>query len=579
MAKGIKEWLVDRLHLRGLGEFTDLGESPERYRLLRRNMIILMLVITIAPLLLMALINYHQYQKALRSEIVNPLRVLVNKTKHSFELFLAERVSAVSFIASSYSCPELGDDKTLGRIFSVVKREFGGFIDLGCIDAAGVQVSYTGPYQLKGKNYAAQDWYKEVRVKGTYVSDVFLGYRQIPHFVIAVERAAALGDSCILRATIDTERFNNLIASLRLDPTSDAFLLNRAGVFQTPSKFYGPVLQPFPLPLPPVSHEPNVLELKDNQGRDVLMAYAYFDTLPFILAVVKPRGEVLQTWFTLKSEIFILFAGSVMVIFLVIFKLSQALVKRVEESDQRREAAYREMQHTSKLASIGRLAAGVAHEVNNPLAIINEKAGLMKDMVEYRRDFPDKEKFLPLTESILQSVERCRTITHRLLGFARRMEVKIEDLDLNALLREVLDFLGKEAVYRNIEVELQLGESLPHIRSDRGQLQQVFLNIVNNAFEAVGNGGTVSLTSWDQDSETVGVSIHDNGQGMSEETMSHIFEPFFTTKRGYGTGLGLSITYGIVKKLGGDINVKSREGEGTTFNVFLPKKAREQADE
>jgi two-component system NtrC family sensor kinase len=133
--------------------------------------------------------------------------------------------------------------------------------------------------------------------------------------------------------------------------------------------------------------------------------------------------------------------------------------------------------------------------------------------------------------------------------------------------------LEKEALHRNIDLQLNLAPDLSRIASDRGQLQQVFLNILNNAFDAVRDGGQVSITSFEVDVDTVGVSIQDNGQGMTQETMTHLFEPFFTTKRGYGTGLGLSITYGIVKKLGGDIRVTSQLGVGTTFTVFLPKKA------
>jgi two-component system NtrC family sensor kinase len=280
----------------------------------------------------------------------------------------------------------------------------------------------------------------------------------------------------------------------------------------------------------------------------------------------------MQSWYTLKTEIFFIFLVSVLIIILVVFKLTDVLIKKLEEADLRREAAYREMQHSAKLASIGRLAAGVAHEVNNPLAVINEKAGLMQDLVEFTPNFPVKEKFHALTDAILKAVERCRTITHRLLGFARRMDVKVELLELNELLQEVLGFLEKEALHRNIEVRLQLMDNLPKIASDRGQLQQVFLNILNNAFDAMQDGGMVTITTSEPDANEVVVAIQDNGRGMSPETLAHLFEPFFTTKKGYGTGLGLSITYGIVKKLGGHINVKSQEGVGTTFTAFLPKR-------
>jgi two-component system NtrC family sensor kinase len=325
--------------------------------------------------------------------------------------------------------------------------------------------------------------------------------------------------------------------------------------------------------MPPLSYEPNVLEMQDNRGRDVMITYAYFESLPFVLMVVKPRSQVMRAWYTLKTEAFYVFVIGVIIIFLVIFKLTDKLVKRLEESDVRREMAYREIQETSKLASIGRLAAGVAHEINNPLAIINEKAGLLQDLTELTPDCPQKEKVLPLTGAILGSVDRCRTITQRLLGFARRMDISVELLNLNEVIEEVLGFLEKEALHRNIDLQLNLAPDLPRIASDRGQLQQVFLNIINNAFDAVRDGGQVSVTSFEADVDTVGVSVQDNGQGMTQDTMTHLFEPFFTTKKGYGTGLGLSITYGIVKKLGGDIRVTSRWGEGTTFTVFLPKRA------
>ena len=216
----------------------------------------------------------------------------------------------------------------------------------------------------------------------------------------------------------------------------------------------------------------------------------------------------------------------------------------------------------------------MAHEINNPLAIINEKSGLMKDLIETTPAFPMRDKFLGLAGSILQSVERCRTITHRLLGFARRMDLAIEVMDLNEVLRETVGLLEKEVLLQNVRMELHLADDLAPIASDRGQLQQVFLNILNNAVAAVEDGCTISVRSWEEDIETVGVAIRDNGCGMAEETKKHIFEPFFSTKGSHGTGLGLSITYGIVKKLGGHIQVESEVGMGTTFTVIVPKKAK-----
>ncbi len=155
------------------------------------------------------------------------------------------------------------------------------------------------------------------------------------------------------------------------------------------------------------------------------------------------------------------------------------------------------------------------------------------------------------------------------------MDVTLESININSLMREVLSFLDQEALYRGIHVDLDLGDSLPIIESDRGQLQQIFLNLVNNAIDAIGKDGKVIIKTRQRDQNSIQIDVMDNGKGISQDIISHIFEPFFTTKDSgekKGTGLGLFITYGIIKKLGGHISVRSSVGVGTTFTVILPIK-------
>ena len=228
-----------------------------------------------------------------------------------------------------------------------------------------------------------------------------------------------------------------------------------------------------------------------------------------------------------------------------------------------------------KMESLGRLAAGVAHEINNPLAVINEKAGLIKDILQLSaRVEENRDKFIKLLNGIFENINRCRTITHRLLGFSRRLEATYEVLDLNSVVKEVMQFLGNEILFRKVSTEVKLRDDLPKIVSDKGQLQQVLLNIVHNAVDAVENGGLIEITTGTKDQNTVLVSVRDTGYGIPKEILGHIFEPFFTTKGKEGTGLGLSISYGIVKKLGGTILVQSEVNKGTTFTVELPLKVK-----
>ncbi|MBN2241459.1 MAG: ATP-binding protein, partial [Acidobacteria bacterium] len=262
---------------------------------------------------------------------------------------------------------------------------------------------------------------------------------------------------------------------------------------------------------------------------------------------------------------------SVIAILAIIMGITAGWVERIKLADLRREASLHNIEHTNRMASIGRLAAGVAHEINNPLAIINEKAGLIQDLLNMPGgNPPDKEKLLNQTNSIIRSVSRCSEITHRLLGFARHMDIKIEPVAVDALIRDVLGFLEKEADYRDIRVDMQVDGALPTVHSDRGQLQQLFLNLINNAFDAMKKGGTLEISVREKAPGHVTVKIKDDGVGIAQKDIEHIFEPFYTTKKSKGTGLGLSISYGIVKKLRGSIYVESEPGKGTTFTVTLP---------
>jgi two-component system NtrC family sensor kinase len=247
---------------------------------------------------------------------------------------------------------------------------------------------------------------------------------------------------------------------------------------------------------------------------------------------------------------------------------------------KRAEKALRESEQlllqAHKMEAIGRLAAGIAHEINNPLAIINEKAGLIKDFLDLSRDFVhDKEKILILINGIFESINRCRTITHRLLGFSRRVDVSYDTIDLNDTVKEVIEFVEKEILYKNIQLKINLRNNIPKIKSDKGQLQQVFLNILNNAIDAVTKEGVIEVITDVKNENTLMVSISDTGHGIPENILNHIFEPFYTTKdKGKGTGLGLSISYGIIQKLGGTIHVGSEVNQGTTFTVEIPVKTK-----
>ncbi|MFH1737918.1 MAG: ATP-binding protein [bacterium] len=563
-AKKILSILVPEASIQGS------DDSSLRYRRLWRTSVTLIATFCLLPLIIMTIVNYSQYQRALQQEMIQPIYHLTSNVKRGLEFFLEERRAALDFIVKEKRFEELSSQETLASTLTNLKQAFPGFTDLGLIDSTGRQRAYAGPYELLDKNYADAPWFHEVSLRGIYVSDMFTGYRDFPHFVIAVKHEEISGNYYVIRATIDMLKLDIRIHSLLQKPTSDAFLINRKGVLQTPSQYYGDVLEPYPLPMPPLSDATEIQEISDPSGNPCILAYSYINESPFIFMLIAESSVLNRSWFALRRKLLAFLVVSSLIILVLIVATSTYMVSLVRQADQKQAVLFHEMEYTNKMASIGRLASGVAHEINNPLAIINEKAGLLKDLLAFSEEFPQKERIGKFADSIITSVERCRTITHRLLGFAKHMDLQMETVNLAHLIPEVLGFLEKEASYRGLSVNIHTPDDLPMIQSDRGQLQQVFLNIVNNAFAAVDEGGKIDIDLRAADADIVSVTISDNGCGISEESLKHIFEPFFTTKGSYGTGLGLSITYGIVSKLGGRIDVESQLGRGTSFIVTLP---------
>jgi two-component system NtrC family sensor kinase len=546
--------------------------AKQDYRRLRRFVVLGTMAVSLAPLLLMTAVNYYQYDQASREEAKQAIRRLTLNIKRSLEFFLEERLSALTYIIHDKSFDELRSDAELARVLENMKRSLpmGTLVDLGLIDDRGNQLSYVGPYALQGRDYGDQEWFNEVQRQGVYVSDVFLGYRKSPHFVLAIRHESDRGPAYVLRATIDTAMLNEQIMTSGLRPTSDCFLVSRGGILQTPSRRYGAVLAPCPLGVPPHALETEVVDWRDEGGHAMILGYAYIAKSPFVLMLLNRPGDVMGAWLDLRGELVLLMLVSVVLILAVILWGSSTFVNRLQDAERKRTALLHSIEYTNKLASLGRLAAGTAHEINNPLAIIGEKAGLLRDLFTLADTPPPAARATQLAESIQQAVDRCSTITHRLLGFAKHMDVQNDTLDLHALIREVLEFQGKEAAHRNIQVDVQVRDQGLLIESDRGQLQQVFLNLVNNAFEAVPDGGRIEILLKRAGPDQVVVTVSDNGVGIPEANLERVFEPFFTTKKGYGTGLGLSITYGIVQKLGGQISVASEVGGQTCFTVVLP---------
>lgn len=262
-------------------------------------------------------------------------------------------------------------------------------------------------------------------------------------------------------------------------------------------------------------------------------------------------------------------------------KIEQAHAKILRSKAERKEREYRkkieqQMIATERLASLGTLAAGVAHEINNPLAIIGESVGWMGQLLakEELKDMSHKQDFKMALDKVVKSVNRAKKITHQLLGFVRKSDSALSEIKLNYLIDDAVQLIEHEAKKRDIEIIREKDPFHENIRSDPYQLRQVLVNLLTNALQAIGTEGAITILLKNLGDQII-IMVKDSGVGIPKENLDKIFEPFFSTKSpGEGTGLGLFVTRGIIEKLGGGIEVKSETGQGAVFSIRLPKQPK-----
>ena len=556
---------------------TEAEENRIYYRSLMRNMVITVILVSFAPLILVSGIILDRFQTAYREKIHAHLEELVQKHKQNIDGFLKQRLGNLWFLAQSCGADNLADSRFLRRQLETLQTRYGPvFVDLGVVNEQGQQIAYAGPFQLSQAQYAGAAWFQKAINSRYQISDVFLGLRGLPHFIITI-RSTQEGQPWILRATIDFEAFNNLVENIHIGKTGRAFILNRQGAFQTS-------LSPFSLSenmpdikflarLPQPAKGVTIVRHRDaNEGKCIYAAASLKngDWLLVYQQRVSDAFSALNRAQTLAALIF--FIGGCGIV-TIAFVLSRKTVSRIKVADREKALMNQQVIETGKLASVGELAAGIAHEINNPVAIMVEEAGWIQDLLE-EEEFKESENLQEFHRALKQintQGKRCKDITHKLLSFARKTDSRIQELSPNDLVADVVSLSAQRARYGNVEIATDLTPDLPMIRVSSSEMQQVLLNLINNALQAMEkSGGRLDIRTRLDQSQVV-IDMSDNGPGIPRANLGRIFDPFFTTKPvGRGTGLGLSICYGIVHKLGGSIEVESVVGLGTTFHIRLP---------
>ncbi|MCB2145821.1 MAG: GHKL domain-containing protein [Deltaproteobacteria bacterium] len=549
------------------------------YRSLTRNMVLLVMVISFTPMVLVTGIILDQFSSSHHEKVFAHLGELVLKHKQNIDSFLDEKVQNIRFLADSIDFDRISQPGIIAEDLSRLQSAYGTvFVDLGVVNEQGQQVAYAGPFNLENAIYADADWFKKAIQSNYFTSDVFLGLRGSPHFIIAV-RKTWQGQKWIIRATIDFLSFNRLVEKVRIGETGFAYILNREGQFQTKPIFdFTPTLDIYSryfATLSRMGKEVEIQERLDGAGVKSLYVSALLKGGDWLLVYKQASSDAFSDLHNAQIIALVFFVlGGIAIVAMAVW-MSGRMVRRIATSDKEKEIMNEQVIETGKLASVGELAAGIAHEINNPVAIMVEEAGWLQDLMEdgaYKNEADIKE-FERALNQIRTQGKRCKEITHKLLSFARKTDSRIEDFEIGHLIEEVVALSAQRAKYSNVELTTRLEPKLPAISASHSELQQVFLNLINNALDAMDKtGGTLEISARQEEGQIL-IGVADNGPGIPKANLARIFDPFFTTKPvGSGTGLGLSICYGIIQKMGGTIAVKSALDVGTTFEIRIPVK-------
>ncbi|MGO9021473.1 MAG: ATP-binding protein [Syntrophobacteraceae bacterium] len=566
------------------------------YTSLTRNMTLIVIVVSFTPLILIAgLIGYY-FETSYREKVMEHLHELVEKHQQLINSFLDEKLSYVKVLADSYTYDELTDETFLQNKLVILQNAYSGvFVDLGVVNSAGVQISYAGSLKLENADYSKAEWFREAITRDYYLTDVFLGLRRTPHFVITVKKGR--GDTeWLLRATIDFAAFNSLVEQIHIGKTGSAFIVNSAGELQTrPSTELTPDITrllsrtSWARVRGAESAEPGASGIEEvktsssgsnavsgvvrSQNRNIIYFLMPLKSGEWTLVYQQDQADAFSEVNHARIIALAIFVFGCLAIVLVALFISKKVVRHIQKADIEKEMMNEQVIEAGKLASIGELAAGIAHEINNPVAIMVEEAGWMGDLLEEEelKESQNVDEFRRSLKQISLQGVRCKEITHKLLSFARKTDPVHQQIQVNDTIEQILSICEERSKFNNIRIQTELDQDLPFISASPSELQQVFMNLINNAIDAIGSGGGLLEIRSGVEGDKVVVDIADTGHGISKSVIARIFDPFFTTKPvGKGTGLGLSICYGIIQKLGGTLTVDSSVGLGTTFHVHIP---------
>ncbi len=515
---------------------------------------------------------HFEFTHTLKKTAMLNLAAVAESQKNTLDLYLQERVVNLYNLFHSKDFNLAPTTAQMENYLYNLKQYNDGFVDVGFLDPQGIQIGYAGPYPtFLGKDYSSETWYKNLfsEDKNYLISDIYLGFRKVPHFTIAT-RQVFDGRTYVMRATLDPDKLFIFLRAISQGKEVESTIVNRLGQYQVMDSGRNrlPGSSEY---IPPITAASGVEEIK-RDDQPALVAYTWLKEAHWALLAMQPVTVAQAGMYRARLVLSISFVAIGLVISTFVFFTIKKLVANARRMAEKGQQLQEMLAHASKLASIGELAAGVAHEINNPLAIIMATSGVIRDMLNPEFGLDQSPEAICKELSVIDAAStRAKGITRKLQEMGKNRVPCSIRCDINGLVDEVINRLKKvEFKAKHIEIVTLYSPDLPHILAEPDPLRQVFGNILINAGDAIPDKGIITVATQVKEG-MVYVTIKDTGKGIPPENLQRIFNPFFTTKGGgKGTGLGLSIAASIVKYLGGTIKVKSIEGTGSSFTVLLP---------
>ena len=542
------------------------------FKQLRLRLMVGLFIGFLIPHALLSAYFHLQFNSTLKKSGKLSLSAIAESQKNTIDLFLQERVVNLFNLFHSREFSIAPSPQKMEYYLGSLRQTNDAFIDVGFLNERGIQTGYAGPFPaLLEKDYSDEQWFKTLMSQSEdyLISNIYMGFRKKAHFTIAI-RQTIDNRVYVMRSTLDPDKFFMFLRSISHGKEVDSILINKKGHYQVVDPGKGNFLALSDV-VPARDSGSGVMEIK-RAGEPVLVAYTWLSETPWALLVSQPLSVAHSGMYRTRQVLVASLVVIIMTIGAIIYYITRKLVAKAQATAEKGQALQHQLIHATKLAAIGELSTGIAHEINNPLAIIIATTGVIRDMLnpDFNLD-SSPEAIREELAAIDSAAFRAKRITHQLLDLGRKRQPVMVQCNIHTILDDVLGGLKeREFQSKHIEIVKNYASDLPEVLIDPDPIRQVFLNLVNNAGDAMNGPGTISVTSF-MDNGYVKVTVKDTGEGIEPEHIKRIFDPFFTTKEvGKGTGLGLSVSLSIVELMGGRIDVESTKHSGSSFTVSLP---------